>query len=1440
MAIFKCKICGGDLEITEGITITECEYCGTKQTVPRAMDENLQNLFNRANILRIKGEFDKAERLYEKIIEADSTQSDAYWGLILCKYGVEYVDDPVTRKKIPTCHRTSYDSIVSDDDYKSALDNCDTYQRVIYEAQAKEIDRIQKEILALAQKEENYDVFICYKETDENGHRTQDSVIANDIYYQLTGEGFKVFYAAITLEGKLGNEYEPIIFAALHSAKVMLVVGTKIEHFTAVWVKNEWSRFLRIIKKDRSKLLIPCYRDMDAYELPEEFAHLQAHDMAKIGFINDIVRGIKKVIKTDASQNTATETIVTTTVAPNIAPLLKRAFLFLEDGEFDNADEYAEKVLDIDPECAEAYVVKLLVEVELRKPTDLTMCDAPLSDSNNFKKAIRFANADYRKTLEKYNDAIIERINLARKNELYNNGLELMREGQYDLAIQYFEKISTYKDSGKMINLCKESKENARKDTIYSHALKKALSFYASESDIRASISALKTIAGYKDVDDHIRTLTARLEKIILDRKKAEESAKIKAEEERRTREREAEIKRIQAKKRSERNKKIAMIATPIAIAIIVFIIILNSFIIPNSKYNDALDLMSDGKYDDAISVFESLDGYKDSNNLILECQYEIAIGMINDGQYEKALRLLRTMPSSAKTQQFTSTSSALKQLENQKFEDAIKTFLSANIPVELTYQTEGGALSDGHIFVFTSAKSFDKLKTPSRSGYRFVEWVLDAYVCDLDAENLELNLSLKAVWGTKDYTLNYDLNGGVVNGINKSEYDTEDDSFTLINPTRTGYTFMGWIGTDLSVPTINVTVPKGSCGDKSYTATWSPNQYTVIYDAAGGTISSNTQYITYATDIEYLIPERTGYKFLGWYENDTIKHEDENWTRVSDLSLVAKWEIISYTIEYQLNEGINHADNPFNYNVTTETITIEEPSRIGYTFTGWTFDGQSLPTKTLVIENGSIGNRKITANWQANLNSVVFNGNTGNGTMSNLQIATNATGVLPECSFVKKGYSFIGWSTAANGSVEYNPGDIYNMGTDSTYTLYALWDVIEYNIAYNLGGGSVSNTNTYTVDDIISITNPQMDGYAFIGWTGTGLAELTLNLVIEDSIGNKEFTAHWENYLLYEENSEGYSVTGIVDKYHNIAEIYIPSVYNNLPVTHIESLSECVMAKKLVIPNSVTTIAMGAAKGFSSLEYISLPFTGAQSDIPYDGNYPSTSVYPFGWIFGNSEYDGGMLVSQVYYYRNSYSADYLYMDFYIPQNLTRVHITNKLVDNRSFSNCQMITNIAIPNDTEKIYGNTFYGCTSLIDITDLDGNPISVQTIDGGAFSGCVNLISHISAEKVGGEAFYNCSKITKFTFWEIPSEYLGYAKEDWSYMTGPNYRIDRVGIKAFYGCTSLSNVYILDNVAKIQWSENDNSSGKISPTLLLNSTEMAIYLRNYENWIRCYAWFS
>ena len=127
-----------------------------------------------------------------------------------------------------------------------------------------------------------------------------DSTLAQEIYYQLTNEGYKVFFSRITLEDKLGQQYEPYIFAALNSAKVMLVVGTKPEHFAAVWVKNEWSRYLNLMKQDRNRLLIPCYRDMDPYDLPEELSALQSQDMSKIGFMQDLIRGVKKVLQRDA------------------------------------------------------------------------------------------------------------------------------------------------------------------------------------------------------------------------------------------------------------------------------------------------------------------------------------------------------------------------------------------------------------------------------------------------------------------------------------------------------------------------------------------------------------------------------------------------------------------------------------------------------------------------------------------------------------------------------------------------------------------------------------------------------------------------------------------------------------------------------------------------------------------------------------------------------------------------------------------------------------------------------------------------------------------------------------------------------------------------------------------------------------------------------------
>lgn len=298
MAVLKCKMCGGDLSVQEGTNIGTCEYCGSMMTLPTEADERKVNLYNRANHFRMRNEFDKAISAYESILEEDNREAEAHWGVVLSRYGIEYVEDPRSGKRLPTCHRTQMAPILEDADYLAALEHApDGASRSLYEREAREISAIQKRIFSVAGKEEPYDIFLCYKEQSETGQRTRDSVLAQELYYELTEQGYKVFFSRVTLEKKLGEEYEPYIFAALNSARVMLVLGTKSGYFNAVWVKNEWSRFLDLMKQDRRRLLIPCYKDMDPYDLPDALAMMQALDMGKIGFMQDLIHGVKKVFQ---------------------------------------------------------------------------------------------------------------------------------------------------------------------------------------------------------------------------------------------------------------------------------------------------------------------------------------------------------------------------------------------------------------------------------------------------------------------------------------------------------------------------------------------------------------------------------------------------------------------------------------------------------------------------------------------------------------------------------------------------------------------------------------------------------------------------------------------------------------------------------------------------------------------------------------------------------------------------------------------------------------------------------------------------------------------------------------------------------------------------------------------------------------------------------------
>ena len=595
--MFKCKMCGGDLDVADGQTTAECRYCGTQQTLPRLDDDRRANLYDRANHFRRNNEFDKAAGIYEQILAEDPDDAEAYWSRVLCRYGIEYVEDPATHRRVPTVNRAQYTSIFDDEDYKAALAKGDGAQQALYKQEAAAINEIQRGILDISAKEDPFDVFICYKETDASGRRTQDSVLANDLYHQLTQEGFKVFFSRITLEDKLGSAYEPYIFAALNSAKVMVVLGTRPEHFQAVWVRNEWSRYLALIKGGAKKALIPAYRDMDPYDLPEEFSHLQAQDMSKLGFMQDLVRGIRKIAKADEPKAAQTVVVQGGGSGADVAALLKRAYMFLEDGEWGQASEYCERVLDADPENAEAYLGELMAELRIRRREALKDAEAPFDGNDKCRKACRFGDATLRAEVEAANEHICKRIVDACLDDLYDKAEAMMGaaedEAAYLAAAEAFEKVDDHKDAPAKARRCRElAEECAEKARADKFREAEGLEAEGTAASLKKAVAGFRELGSYNGADVRAEGAQRKLDDL--------------------------------QRAAGERNKKIAIVVAIVAAIAIAIALVVTQIVIPaqeaETRNSAAYEAASaKGSTEEAIAAFEELGDYKDSKQKIAD-----------------------------------------------------------------------------------------------------------------------------------------------------------------------------------------------------------------------------------------------------------------------------------------------------------------------------------------------------------------------------------------------------------------------------------------------------------------------------------------------------------------------------------------------------------------------------------------------------------------------------------------------------------------------------------------------------------------------------------------------------------------------------------------------------------------------------------------------------
>ena len=681
-----CKACGGDLILVEGSSVAKCEFCGRSQTVPKVDDEKKMTLFARANRLRAACDFDKAAALYESIVAEHPQEAEAYWGLVLCRYGIEYVDDPATGQKISTCHRSSFNSILDDGDFEQVLENADLSAQRIYREEAKQFEQIRKGILEVSSSEKPYDIFICYKETDENGERTLDSVLAQDLYDALTNKGYRIFFSRITLRGKLGEAYEPYIFAALNSAKVMLAVGTCYEYYNAVWVKNEWSRYLKLCAADRSKHLIPCFKDLDPEDMPKEFKHLQGADLGKMGAIQDVLYNMEKYIPLKkVVQPVVQERVVVGGGGNNkIASLLDRGNMALEDGDWAKADSFFEDVLNNDSQNAQAYLGKTLAQEQCRTIDAFARKRKALYEHVATEKKYLARKSTYIEESVGRNsvpgcveqDAIrkLYHFDLSYPSQLTDRKRQYQAEETFWANHKLLSRAEKFAIGAVAQNLAAEkqalfmflservkkaeSAENAARlkaqdaydahiqsadqkaEQMHENGIRYRTEYYGQllqeakcETDVQkltdlaAAFDALQDYQDSKNLAQHCRNrIVEEQEKLAVE---AERQKKIQEQQEAKLRAR---------KKRKATMAVIAAVMVLVIGAASAFYIV--NFLIPNNKLNQAISLLEEERHDEAVIVLKELGGDEKSMRAMAE-QAQI---FYDNGKYAQTITMLTTL----------------------------------------------------------------------------------------------------------------------------------------------------------------------------------------------------------------------------------------------------------------------------------------------------------------------------------------------------------------------------------------------------------------------------------------------------------------------------------------------------------------------------------------------------------------------------------------------------------------------------------------------------------------------------------------------------------------------------------------------------------------------------------------------------------------------------
>ena len=456
-----------------------------------------------------------------------------------------------------------------------------------------------------------------------------------------------------------------------------------------------------------------------------------------------------------------------------------------------------------------------------------------------------------------------------------------------------------------------------------------------------------------------------------------------------------------------------------------------------------------------------------------------------------------------------------------------------------VTFDSNGGTNVDSIEVYYNDL--IDEPTTPTRIGHTFGGWYLDGEEFSFSNSMPARNITLKAKWKVNSTTIGFDTNGGSIIDAIIQNYGT-----TVIapqDPTREGYTFAGWYADEeLIEGYIFTTMPAD--GITVY-AKWTANTYIVTYDANDGEVTPTTKEVTY--DLAYgelAEPTREGYTFNGWYLNGVKVTSTTIVKTVSAHTLVADWIANTYIVTYDANGGeVTTSNKEVTYDLAYGELLT--PTREGYTFNGWYLGTNEITSSTIV---NTASNHTLVADWIANTYKITLDKNNGEGQDRVIQTAYDRNTVLPTEPYSRRGYTFVGWSTAPDGEVEYVDGvNVTNISTGDNVTLYAVWEINTYTITYHLNGGTTTNVGTYTVEDRVTLSDAEKLGYTFTGWSGD-----STGVIAQGTTGDLEITANFaaNTYRIILDKNSGEGQEQVIQTAYDMDTVLPETPYTKLGYT--------------------------------------------------------------------------------------------------------------------------------------------------------------------------------------------------------------------------------------------------------------------------------------------------